>query len=183
MKYEFDNISTENYNPQDREKFENFYDNVLIEKDTFTAELDDKVVELHVFIEDLDMSEYEDNTDHVITLGVVPAFDSLSEKHQEDILYQFMEEDRERMLSDKLSLTHEGMCYGYGIPLHSITVKPDQVEYSIESAIAIKSAVSGLIGFELDKIMNGLGNNGWDLLADFCCDEPFIDKALSRYSK
>ena len=182
MKYEFDGISTENYNAQDREQYTDFYSQDMLNRNTFTVELEDKEIQLHLFIEDLDMAEYEDNTDHVITLGVVPDFDSLSEKHQQDILSQFSDEDHATLLSDKMTLTHEGLMYGFGIPLHSVTVSPDEVEHTIESAIAVQTGVSGLIGFELDRPRNMIGNTGWDFLDDYCCDRPFLDKVLSRNS-
>ena len=51
MKYEFDGISTEQFNPQDRELFTEYYDGTLIEKDNFTVELDSKEVKLHLYIE------------------------------------------------------------------------------------------------------------------------------------
>ena len=95
MTYEFDGISTEQFNEQDRELFTEYYEGTLIEKDNFTVELDSKEVKLHLYIEHIDMSEYEDTDDQIISIGVVPAFESLSEKHQQDILGQFTEDDQE----------------------------------------------------------------------------------------
>lgn len=180
-KYEFDGISTENFNPEDIKGFEECYDGTLIEKRPFEVELEEKNINLHIFIQDTDMSEYEDSEDHVITLGVVPNFDSLSEKHQEDILSQFIEEDRDRLKEDKETLIHEGLCYGFGVPLHTVTVKPEEVEHTINSAIAVRSGVSGLIGFELDRPRNMMGSTGWDLLDDYCCDIDFIKATMDRY--
>lgn len=180
-KYEFDGISTEQFNETDRELFTESYDGTLIENSSFTVELENKNVELHIYIEDVDMSEYEDSEDHVITLGVVPNFDSLSEKHQEDILSQFMEEDRDRLKEDKETLIHEGLCYGFGVPLHTVTVKPEEVEHTINSAIAVRGGVSGLIGFELDRPRNMMGSTGWDLLDDYCCDIDYIKATMDRY--
>ena len=182
MTYEFSGISTEQFNPQDRELFTEYYDGTLIEKDNFTVELDNKEVKLHLYIEPIDMSEYEDTDDQIISIGVVPAFESLSEKHQQDILGQFTEEDQEYFKNHTDELLQDSISYGFGITLRSVTVKENDVENKINSAIAVRSAVSGLIGFELDRYVNRIGNTGWDFLADYCNDEDPVKKALARYN-
>ena len=183
MKYEFDGISTEQFNEQDREtKFTETYDGILIEKEPFTVELD-KEVQLHLYIEDIDMSEYEDSTDHIITIGVVPTFESLSEKHQQDILGQYPKEDQEYFKNHTDELVQDSLSYGFGIPLRSVTVTDlDKLEYTLNSAIAVRGGVSGLIGFELDRYVNRIGNTGWDFLSDYCEDANPIELALSRYN-
>ena len=180
--YEFDGMSTEQFNPQDRELFTEYYNGVLVEKEPFTVELDDKEVQLHLYIEHIDMSEYKDTDDQIISIGVVPAFESLSEKHQEDILSQFTDEDQEYFKNHTDELLQDSISYGFGITLRSETVKEDDVENKINSAIAVRHAVSGLIGFELDRYVNRIGNTGWDLLADYCNDEDIVQKALARYN-
>lgn len=180
-KYEFDGISTESFNPEDRKEFEEFYDGTLIEKRPFEVELEEKNINLHIFIQDTDMSEYEDTDDHIITIGVVPSFESLSEKNKESILSQFMEEDRKSMEEDTMGLLQENLCYGFSVPLHEITVKPEEVEHAIESAIAVRFGISGLIGFELDRPRNRIGSTGWDILNDDCCDVDLVTATLSRY--
>ena len=178
-KYEFNGIST-NGEPN-RDLFTEMYDNILIKNKTFTVELEDKEVELHIFIEDIDMAEFDNCVDHIISIGVVPAFKSLSKKHQEDILDQFEPEDRDSL--DNITLAYEGMIYGYNVPLHTITVTDlDKVEHTVDSAIAVHGAVEGLIGFDLDKMVNRLGNTGWDFLNDYCCDKDLIATAIARYS-
>ena len=55
--YEFDGISTEQFNPQDRQNFMEYeFENLLIEKSAFTVELENKEVQLHLYIKDIDMS-------------------------------------------------------------------------------------------------------------------------------
>ena len=183
MRYEFNGISTEQFNEQDKELFTEYYEEYLIEKEPFTVELDSKEVKLHLYIEDLDMAEYEDTEEHVITIGVVPAFESLSEKHQQDILEQFTEEEQEYFKNHTEDLLHDSISYGFGIPLRSETVKADEVEHTINSAIAVRSAISGLIGFELDRYINRIGNTGWDFLANYCEDLDLIKTAMARYEK
>ena len=182
-KYEFDGISTDGFNPEDRKEFEEFYENILVEKAPFEVELENKNVMLHLFIEDIDMSEYGDSDDHIITIGVVPSFESLSDKHKEDILSQFMEEDRQGMLEDTFGLVQDNMSYGFSVPLHEERVRPEEVEHTIESAIAVRHAISGLIGFELDRPRNMIGSTGWDLLNDYCDDVDLLTATLSRYGK
>ena len=182
MKYEFDGISTETCTEQDN-KFVEVYESTLISKEATTVELDDKEVQIHVYIEDTDMSEYEDTQEHYITMGVVPSFNSLSEKHQQDILSQFSEEEQGYIKQDTYTLLNEAICYGFAIPLHTVKVEnPDDVEHTIQSAKAVHTGVTGLIGFELDKHVNRIGNTGWDFLDDFCNDKDIIKLALNRYN-
>lgn len=184
MKYEFDGISTEYYNPQDKDNFVEYFDGMFIEKSNFTVELEDKEVKLHLYIQDTDLSEFEDSTDHVISIGVVPSFESLSKEKQQSILDQFSPEEQESIKSDAIGLLFEVVNYGYCITLHNVTVSDtDKIEHTIESAIAVRSAVSGLIGFELDKMVNRIGNTGWDYLDDYCCDKDILQVALSRYGQ
>ena len=178
-KFEFSGMSTEQYN--DIKEFIEYQDNgLIIETVPFTVELEDKEIELYLYIEDLDMSEFDTITDHIVSIGVIPSFDSLSEKNKESILDQFMPEDRESMLEDKESLLFDIFLYGYHLALQSETVKEEDAEHAVESAIAVRHAVSGLIGFELDRRMNMIGSTGWDFLEDFCCDKSFITAALNR---
>ena len=185
MKYEFDGISTESPVEPNTNEFYEIYDRILIEKKPFTVELDDKEVELHLFIDDTDMAEYEDTENHIITIGVVPAFKSLSKDHQDDILSQYdMDDDKEQLKNDTEWQLGDAISYGFGLPLRTVTVtNPDDVEYTIKSAIAVRHAVSGLIGFELDRCMNRIGNTGWDFLADYCTDKDLLQMAMARFEK
>jgi hypothetical protein len=177
MSYEFCGIKTEQYNEQDREQFTEVSDYILIKNKPFKVELENKEVELYTYIENLDMSEYEDgNTSHIITIGVIPSFTSLSEKNRDSILSQFTDDDK----PDNEQLLLETLYYGCSIQLRNETVEPEEVEQTIKSAIATHSAVEGLIGFELDRYVNRIGNTGWDYLDDYCNDKNLLDMALSR---
>lgn len=179
MQYEFAGISTEQYT--DIKEFIEYQDNeLIIETVPFTVELEDKEVELYLYIEDLDMSEFDTVTDHIVSIGVIPSFDSLSKDNQESILNQFMPEDRERMLEDKESLLFDIFLYGYHLALRIESVKEEDAEKTVESAIAVRHAVSGLIGFELDRHMNRIGNTGWDFLDNYCTNKDLLQTALAR---
>lgn len=182
MKYEFAGMSTEQY--EDIKEFIEYHDNgLIIETVPFTVELEDKEVELYLYIEDLDMAEFDTVTDHIVSIGVIPSFDSLSEKNKESILNQFMPEDRERMLEDKEGLLFDIFLYGFHIGLRCETIKEEDAEKTVESAIAVRRAVSGLIGFELDRHMNRVGNTGWDFLDSYCTDKDLLQMALARVEK
>ena len=186
MTYEFNGISTEQFNEQDKQNFieYDYGENLLIEKTSFTVELENKDIQLHLYIQDIDMAEYDDTNEHIIEIGVVPDFESLSEKHQEDILSQFIEEDREYYKNNTDSLLPDIIQYGFGITLRSETVEnPEDVEDKVNSAIAVRYAVSGLIGFELDRYVNLIGNTGWDMLNESCCDVDIIQTVLARYKE
>ena len=180
-KFEFDGMSTDNYT--DIKEFIEFQDSgLIIETVPFTVELDNKEVELYLYIEDLDMSEYDTTTDHIVSIGVIPSFDSLSEKNKESILDQFMPEDRESMLEDKEGLLFDIFLYGMHVSLKSETVDESEAEHKVESAIACRHAVSGLIGFDLDRYQNRIGNTGWDFLSSYCEDKDLIKTALARFN-
>lgn len=185
MTYEFNGISTEQFNEEDKQNFieYDYGENILIEKSSLTVELENKDVQLYLYINDIDMAEYDDTNEHVIEIGVVPDFESLSEKHQEDILSQFsLEEDREYYKNNTASLLPEIISYGLGITLRCETIEnPEEVENKINSAIAVRYAVTGLIGFELDRYVNRIGNTGWDMLNEYCCDVDSLQTALTRY--
>lgn len=40
-----------------------------------------------------------------------------------------------------------------------------------------------LIGFELDRYVNRIGNTGWDFLSDYCEDQDLIKLAIARFNK
>jgi hypothetical protein len=67
--------------------------------------------------------------------------------------------------------------------LRSVTVQEDEVEHTIDSAMAVRHAVSGLIGFELDRHINAIGNTGWDYLSDYCEDQDLLQLAIARFKK
>ena len=181
-KYSFDGMST-NCEPQENE-FTELDHEITITNSPFKVELKNKEVELYLYIEYLNMSEYDNSQEHVITMGVIPSFKDLSEKHQDNILSQYDTEDIERIKADNLQLIEETYNYGYYIPLHSVTTtNENEVEQIIKSAKATHMAVTGLIGFELDHMRNGIGNTGWDMLDDFCNDADIVQLALSRYNK
>lgn len=185
MTYEFDGIiATEQFNEQDKQNFieYDYGEKYLIEKSSLKVELENKDVQLHLYIKDIDMSEYEDTNEHIIEIGVIPNFESLSEKHQENILSQFMEEDREYFKNNTESLLPEIILYGLGITLRCETVEnPKDVEDKINSAIAVRYAITGLIGLELNRYVNRIGNTGWDMLNEYCCDVDSLQTALARY--
>lgn len=184
MKYEFDGISTEQFNEKDRELFTEYYDGTLVEKDSFTVELDDKEIKLHLYIRDIDMSEYDDTEEHIILIGVVPTFESLSEKNQQHYLKQFTEDEREYYKKHADELLQDMISYGFEITLRSETVTDlNEIEHKINSAIAVRHAISSLIGFELDRYVNRIGNTGWDFLADYCEGRDLIELAKARFEK
>lgn len=180
-KFEFAGMSTDTYT--DIKEFIEYQDNgLIIETVPFTVELEDKEVELYLYIEDLDMAEFDTVTDHIVSIGVIPSFDSLSEKNKETILNQFMPEDRERMLEDKESLLYDIFLYGMHVSLKSETVNESEAEHKVKSAIAVRHAVSGLIGFDLDRYQNRIGNTGWDFLSSYCEDTDLVKTALARFN-
>ena len=181
--YKFSTMTAEQFNEQDMDNFTNYFDTVWISKEPFKVQLDTKEIELHLFIEYLDMSEYTaDCNTQEISIGVIPTFDSLSDKHKNDLLSQFTAEDQEQYKANPTALLYDILCYGFKLTLHTETTEDlNKVDYLIKSAVAVSPCVSGLIGFDLDKMQNRIGNTGWDLLSDYCEGADLIELAMDRY--
>lgn len=183
-KYEFSSMKTNMLTDKTKQEFEEYHPNLWINTRPFKVELDTKEIDLHVYIDITDMSEFTDNSDeYIVTLGVIPSFNSLTDSCQEIILNQFMDEDRERLLRDKEYLLMDILYYGYAIQLYNETVKSDNLRDTIDSAMAVSPCIKGLIGFELDRMVNRIGNTGWDLLRDFCEGIDSTRVALERYKQ
>ena len=183
--YKFSTMTAEQFNEQDMDNFTNYFDTVWISKEPFTVELDTKDIKLHLFIEYLDMSEcIADCNTQYVSIGVIPTFDSLSDKHKNDILSQFAEEDREHYKNNPTTLLYDIMTYGFKITLHTETTENvDDVDHLIKSAVAVSPCVRGLIGFDLDRMFNRIGNTGWDFLSDYCEGADLLQLATDRYKK
>lgn len=184
-KYNFCGISTNN-ELTDKIKgiFEEYYDGTLIKREPFKVYLDTKEVTLHTYIETTYMSEYsDDDNNYIVTLGVIPDFNSLTEKHKENIIDQFDDDDKKYMLQHKEALLKDILDYGFSIPLHSATVEPDVLEHTVNSAIAVHYGVEGLIGFDLDKALNRIGNTGWEFLSAYCEGAELLQLAMNRFKE
>lgn len=183
--YKFSTMTAEHFNEKNMDNFTNYFDTVWIRKEPFKIELDTKEIELHLFIEHLDMSAYTtDCNTQEISIGVIPTFDSLSDEHKNDLLSQFAAEDQEQYRANPTDLLYEILRYEFKITLHTETTEDlNKVDHLIKSAVAVSPCVSGLIGFELDKIQNRIGNTGWDVLSDYCEGVDLLELASNRYNK
>ena len=183
--YKFSTMTAEQFNEQDMDNFTNYFDTVWISKEPFTVELDTKDIKLHLFIEYLDMSEcIADCNTQDVSIGVIPTFDSLSKKHQDSILNQFTAEEQEHYKDNPTALLYDIMTYGFKITLHTETTEDlNKVDHLIKSAVAVSPCVSGLIGFDLDRMFNRIGNTGWDFLSDYCEGADLLQLATDRYKK
>lgn len=183
-KYEFSSMKTNMLTNKTKQEFEEYYAGLWINTHPFKVELDTKEIDLHVYIDITDMPEFTDDSDkRIVTLGVIPSFNSLTDSCQETILNQFTDEDREQFLKDKDCLLMDILHYGYALQLYNETVKSDNLRNTIDSAMAVSPCINGLIGFELDRMVNKIGNTGWDLLRDFCEGIDLIRVALKRYKQ
>ena len=183
--YKFSTMTAERFNEQDMDNFTNHFDTIWISKEPFTVELDTKKIKLHLFIEYLDMSEcIADCNTQEVSIGVVPTFDSLSEEHKNQILSQYTADEKERMLANPAALLYDILVYGYKIALHTETTEDlNKVDHLIKSAVAVSPCVSGLIGFDLDRVFNRIGNTGWDFLSNYCENANLVQLAMNKYNK
>ena len=187
MTYTFDNMTTETFNEADRKEFNYEIDYIdeeytTIKTNPFVVELNNKKVKLHTYIKHIDMSEYDDSNEHIIELGVLPDFKSLSKNIKDDILSQFTDDDKEYYKKNTDDLLQDVMNLGYFVALHSeTTTNENEVENLINSAIVVHHCVEGLIGFDLDKYQNRLGNTGWDYLESYCNGKDLVKLAMKRF--
>ena len=185
QQYKFSTMTTEQFNEQDMDNFTNHFDTIWISKEPFKVQLDTKEIELHLFIEYLDMSEYTaDCNTQEISIGVIPTFDSLSDKNKNNILSKIKAEDRKQYKANPTALLYDIMCYGFKLTLHTETTEDfNKVDYLIKSAVAVSPCVSGLIGFDLDRMFNRIGNTGWDFLSDYCEGADLVKLAMDKFRK
>lgn len=183
--YKFSTMTAERFNEQDMDNFTNHFDTIWISKEPFTVELDTKKIKLHLFIEYLDMSEcIADCNTQEVSIGIVPTFDSLSEEYKNQILRDYTADEKERMLANPAALLYDILVYGYKIALHTETTEDlNKVDHLIKSAVAVSPCVSGLIGFDLDRVFNRIGNTGWDFLSDYCENANLVQLAMNKYNK
>ena len=183
--YKFSTMTAERFNEQDMDNFTNHFDTIWISKEPFTVELDTKKIKLHLFIEYLDMSEcIADCNTQEVSIGIVPTFDSLSEEHKNQLLSQYTADEKERMLANPAALLYDILVYGYKIALHTETTEDlNRVDHLIKSAVAVSPCVSGLIGFDLDRVFNRIGNTGWDFLSNYCENANLVQLAMNKYNK
>ena len=183
--YKFSTMTAERFNEQDMDNFTNHFDTIWISKEPFTVELDTKKIKLHLFIEYLDMSEcIADCNTQEVSIGIVPTFDSLSEEHKNQILRDYTADEKERMLANPAALLYDILVYGYKIALHAETTEDlNKVDHLIKSAVAVSPCVSGLIGFDLDRVFNRIGNTGWDFLSNYCENANLVQLAMNKYNK
>ena len=174
--YKFSAMTAEQSDKQNIENFYSYFNTVWISKEPFIVELNSKEVELHLFIERMDMSEYIEhcNTQEVV-MGIIPSFNSLSEKYKNEILNQYTADKKEYMKVSPILLLPDILFYGLNIPLYTeATEDANKTDYLIKSAMAVSSGVTNLIGFNLDKTFNIIGNTGWDLLSSYCEDQMIL---------
>ena len=183
--YKFSTMTAEQFNEKDMDNFTNHFDTIWISKEPFTVELDTKKIKLHLFIEYLDMSEcIADCNTQEVSIGIVPTFDSLSEEHKNQLLSQYTADEKERMSANPAALLYDILVYGYKIALHTETTEDlNRVDHLIKSAVAVSPCVSGLIGFDLDRVFNRIGNTGWDFLSNYCENANLVQLAMNKYNK
>ena len=183
--YKFDTLSTEQFNATDMEKFYSIYDETLISKEPTTVYFDDtdegeREVKLRLYIR---TDFVDDNETYYITMGVIPEFKELTEKNRQTILSQYQQDEQAKLLKDEQQQLSDILDYGFDVPLHTVSTKDEnEIDNLINSAIAVRHGVTGLIGFDLDVPRNKLGNTGWDFLSEYCEGKNLLELALARFS-
>lgn len=185
MTYKFSTMTTEQFSEQAMNNFENYFEQVWISKEPFTVQLNSKNIDLHLFIQHIDLSEYTEYMQlHEISIGIIPSFNSLTEENKMGVLSQFPKELQDSVKANPKALLYDIMLYGLNLTLHTeITQNINEVDHIIKSAMAVSPCVSGLIGFDLDRTFNSIGNTGWDFLSNYCEGIDLLQLAKRRITK
>lgn len=136
---------------------------------------------VHVF----DWREYDSKKCAIgIQLYLVPTFQSLTKEKQDSVLSCCCIDADDVTVMDMVS-------YGIGVPLGYVEVEVDEnFEYDtdddkiasvLDSIANVYETIDAMRGFYLDKPVNRLGSDGWDLLYDYVNGNDFIQSTLDRY--
>ena len=108
------------------------------------------------------------------SLYLVPCADSLCESKRKSIA------DFCGLDEDEIDI-YDIISYGCGVCIGREVVDNENIETAyLDKAASVVDVIDSFRGFYLDKNVNRIGNNGWDMLDDFINGNDFIQKAFHR---
>lgn len=149
-----------NYDNLDLGAGEEYY----IPYETTEVGLSEKDIEVWVALKVTDLSEFMSSDDYkederfVVEVICVPTPESLTESARESVTYG---DDFEPNIYDIDS-------YGYSVSLWQQACAEGEVEGVLEKAAEDAKGIKTMIGFNLDKPYNRMGDDGWSILESAC---------------
>lgn len=189
MKHEIFGIKTDNDEKKFNDEFEIIadYDSETYYQSKQTYQFRDNELnfDYKFVVEVYDIHEMtgKEVDEYSVSLLLVPTLNSLNPQKKQNVLDQSCIDEDEATMYDIVS-------YGIRVTLGAETIKQngkywDECEPLQEALNAIANVydtVNSLLGFYLDKYVNRIGNDGWDLLQDFINGVDFIKARLNRLS-
>lgn len=104
------------------------------------------------------------------SLALVPCANSLGEKKRSEVALCCGLDEEDLTIYDIWS-------YGCNVQFGCESEEGEEFNDEYFSLIAsVFESINSLRGFYLDRYVNRIGNNGWDMLEDFINDVPFLSK-------
>ena len=189
MKHSFANISTdsEQFTLEDKfvERYNDSGEAIYVSKRTFNHVEEGLSFRYKYLVEVCDMRELCGEDKVCVNLYIVPTLQSLTESGRRSVLSGF-----ESGFVPTFDLTDEIHRDGYSICMGGESFDMDEetpwdederFTEALNTAANVFETINSLRGFYLDRVQNGIGNDGWDFLKDYINDEPFMEAAFQRY--
>lgn len=157
----------------------------LQSKEVFHHKEDGLVFDYRYCIDVINLADWTGEDGKVlVNLKLVPEFGSLCVQRQADVFsYSGLENSNEVGSYDV-----DG--YGLSVPIGSETLeittsidRSRKVKRLLDTIASVFESINSLRGFYLDRPVNMIGVNGWDLLDDFINGEDYVKSALIRASE
>ena len=137
----------------------------FVSKETFRHEEDGLTFDYkYVIVGEM----YDDKTYY--SLNLVPCANSLGEKKRSEVASCCCVDENELT-------TYDIWSYGCSVCFGCESEECEEIKDEEFNLIAsVFEIMNSMRGFYLDKYVNRIGNNGWDMLNDFVNDIPFLSK-------
>lgn len=157
----------------------------LQSKKVFRHEEDGLKFDYRYCIEVINLADWTGEDGKVlVNLKLVPEFGSLCVQRQADVFSSSGLENSNEVGS------YDVDGYGLSVPIGSETLeittsldRSRKVKRLLDIAASVFESIDSLRGFYLDRPVNMIGVNGWDLLYDFINGEDYVKSALNRASE
>ena len=151
---------------------------IAVSKGIYQCFLGSKTIKYRIGVEVMDSSEIPDNDEAEIyvSLFLVPAFTCLCKEKREAIMNSFGL-DAAAYKSDPDIYFHDAIEYGMTVLLEHRSYEYDALDLDSREKVVTDvlgdiastySAITGMIGFWLDRCVNRIGETGWDWLRILC---------------
>ena len=107
-------------------------------------------------------------------LYLIPTFNFLSKKKQENVSYSTGESNPDTM---------DVFDYGISLVFGRELIDGEYDKSVMDKIASVIGHINSLMGFYLDMLQNRIGTTGWMMLDDYLNDNDAIKATLSKYKK